>query len=169
MSQILLRKQITASFDAYISALQSRKQTLLAEADSEYQTDSKKVWAHKEFTETAIADVTASLRFAERLRKCSSDAEMIILTKQAVQRLESLIKREHKLNDTYHVVDKTAFYSCSHIEQQLLTCGSIATRSPSLQLSPVYGKTAIGDKIVFTVNFTSVSYQKLNIKNHSHH
>ena len=153
-----IKKQITATFDTYLSALQSRREALLAQVDGEYQADSKKVWAHKDFTETAIADITASLRFAEQARKCTSDSEMISLTKQAVQRLDYLNGKDHKLDDTYEVVYNTASYDSSGIEEQILTCDNVVRVKPKLNLSPVDYAT-VGQKVTITVSLANCSFQ----------
>ena len=161
-----IRKQLNENFDAYMVALESRRAALLAEIDDECQADGKKVWAHKEFTETAIADVIASLRFAERAHSCSNSVKMIHLTKQAIQRLETLSTKEHKLDDAHKVVvSTTTYYYSTHKEKELSTLDGIVRPKASLQLLS-QGTSQLGQQITISVNMVNQPismYQQLDV------
>ena len=89
-----LKSSINTSFDAILSAIESRRAELLAEAESECQKDMKQVWSEKDSLELTSICMSATLSFAERALQCCSDAEMLLLSKQAVQRLNELKDRQ---------------------------------------------------------------------------
>lgn len=84
-----VKKEINGVCKNLITAIEKRRDELLLQVDTCSQ-DLKKLWSQKEQLETTIVALQSSLAFAKRSLNCKSDAEMLVLSQQAMSRLSEL-------------------------------------------------------------------------------
>jgi hypothetical protein len=84
-----VKKEINDTCKELITALEKRRDELLLQVDT-FSQDLKKLWSQKEQLETTIVALQSSLAFAKRSLKCKSDAEMLVLSQQAISHLSEL-------------------------------------------------------------------------------
>ena len=73
-----LELKINSTFDSYVAALEARRTKLLAESDHKSSIKRKRLWSERDCLERTIADMTTTLRFTKRVRKCKDNKEFLL-------------------------------------------------------------------------------------------
>ena len=85
-----LKASITSTFDDLIRALHQRKQTLLNEVDTKYNSFSKVLWAEKNTVEMTLCSLQAGIKFADQLKEDQTNLEVAVLGTQAIKSMKKL-------------------------------------------------------------------------------
>ena len=85
-----LKTSITSTFDDLIKALHQRKQTLLNEVDTRYNSFSKVLWAEKNTVEMTVCSLQAGIKFANQLKEDQTNLEVAVLGTQAIKSMKEL-------------------------------------------------------------------------------
>ena len=85
-----LKTSIASTFDDLIRALHQRKQTLLNEVDTKYNSFSKVLWAEKNTVEMTLCSLQAGIKFADQLKEDSNNLEVAVLGAQAIKSMKKL-------------------------------------------------------------------------------
>ena len=91
-----LREKINNMFNSYAVELEARRKQLLAEAESKCSAKMKVLWSERDCLERAIADITMTQQFTERVRKCENNKKYLQLTSQVLPHLRKLQNWEWK-------------------------------------------------------------------------
>ena len=91
---VTLSKQVNQAFDSFIRSLESLRKQLLCEETEAKASDMKQIWAQKQSIEMTLANIASGLRYAERLRGCPSDVDMLAMSSNAREQLVSLQKAQ---------------------------------------------------------------------------
>ena len=78
-----LKTFITLKFDGLKQELENRKQALLREVDTQYDSFSKVLFAEKNSVDTTVGHLEAAIKFANAIDKCSNKLEVSVLGIQA--------------------------------------------------------------------------------------
>ena len=105
--EIQAKADINKMFESYITALQVRRDSLLAKAEEHYSAKLKFLWSEKDHLEKMIAQLNSTLRFSERSQKCVNDGEFLLLASQALFCLKTYKK---SLWDSKRVEDQNWHY-----------------------------------------------------------
>ena len=85
-----LKASISSTFDELIRALHQRKQTLLNEVDTKYNSFSKVLWAEKDTVEMTLCSLQAGIKFADQLKEDQTNLEVAVLGTQAIKSMKKL-------------------------------------------------------------------------------
>ena len=91
---VTLSQQVNEAFDSFIRSLESLRKQLLGEETEAKASDMKQIWAQKQSIEMTLANIASGLRYAERLRGCPSDVDMLAMSSTARKQLVSLQKAQ---------------------------------------------------------------------------
>ena len=165
-----LQSAINTTFESFIAMLKARQAELLSQVEDECQKDKKAIWAHKEHTESAIANLTSSINFAERVLHCGNDVEMLSLALQAIPRLQSLKGTERKTKEMSKVAMGLAIFN-THEHKELQKIDSIHRYSEKvcIQVTDLPLRADLDAKIKFGVKcniaqLTTVAGMKPKVK-----
>ena len=107
-----LKKEINDTCKNLITALEKRRHELLLQVDTCSQ-NLKELWSQKEQLETTIVALQSSVAFAKRSLNCTSDAEMLALSQQAMSRLSELnLSKWDSTNAEQIDATQTVFQQC---------------------------------------------------------
>ena len=91
---VTLSQQVNEAFDSFIRSLESLRKQLLGEETEAKASDMKQIWAQKQSIEMTLANIASGLRYAERLRGCPSDVDMLAMSSKAREQLVRLHKAQ---------------------------------------------------------------------------
>ena len=91
---VSLSQQVNQAFDSYIRSLELLRKQLLGKEATAKVSDMKQIWAQKQSIEMTLANIASGLRYAERLRSCPSDVDMLAMSSKAREQLVSLQKAQ---------------------------------------------------------------------------
>ena len=130
-----LKKEINDTCKKLITAIEKRREDLLLQVDTCSQ-NLKELWSQKEQLETIIVALQSSIAFAKRSLNCTTDAEMLALSQQAMSRLSELNLSKWDSTDTERIdATQTLFQQCeaTGISQNsfgVVTCSGATGISP---------------------------------------
>ena len=165
-----LQSAINTAFESFIAMLKARQAELLSQVEDECQKDKKAIWAHKEHTESAIANLTTSINFVERALHCSNDVEMMSLALQAIPRLQSLKEMERKTKEMSKVAMSLAVFSTyDHKEFQKIDSINRSSEKVCIQVTDRPSRADLDAKIMFRIKcniaqLTTVAGMKPKVK-----
>ena len=84
------RRELNATFDKLIKSIENRRKALLADFDALSETEEKKLNAETDYLEIALARLSNSIQFTEKLFDNEDDVEVMLMCTQAKPALESL-------------------------------------------------------------------------------
>ena len=85
-----LKTFITLKFDGLKQELENRKQALLREVDTQYDSFSKVLFAEKNTVDTTVSHLEAAIKFANEIDKCNNKLEVSVLGAQACASFKKL-------------------------------------------------------------------------------
>ena len=85
-----LKTFITQKFDGLKQELENRKQALLREVDTQYDSFSKVLFAEKNTVDTTVSHLEAAIKFASEIDKCNNKLEVSVLGTQACASFKKL-------------------------------------------------------------------------------
>ena len=85
-----LKTFITLTFDGLKQDLENRKQVLLREVDTQYDSFSKVLFAEKNTVDTTVAHLEVAIKFANEIDKCNNKLEVSVLGTKACASFKKL-------------------------------------------------------------------------------
>jgi uncharacterized protein YbaR (Trm112 family) len=163
-AEMQAKADIKKMFDSFITALQSRRHSLLVKAENHYSAKLKLLWSEKDYLEKLIAKLNTTLRFSERSQKCTNDGEYLSLASQALVSLKELedsswsVKTVEELNLRYLHIEKKVtepkvFRTAANFEESKISLLTIEWKEFPMQVN-------------LGIKHKAVLYVKRNIKSH---
>ena len=86
------KDEVNKKADSMIARIEARREGLLQKIDC--KCDLKKLWAEREYLETAITSMDSSLQFSKRILNCKNDTMLLVLSSQVMPRLKELSQQK---------------------------------------------------------------------------
>ena len=91
---VTLNQQVNQAFDSYIRSLELLRKQLLGKEATAKVSDMKQIWGQQQSIEMTLANIASGLRYAERLRGCPSDMDMLAMSSKVREQLVTLQKAQ---------------------------------------------------------------------------